>query len=379
MANIHDFDEIRPYVDDEIIPIIKRIVRERGFLNFVKTFFPEKSTKTIITELLSVKNIKDFQQHLVYQIVQRIIASSITNLTFSGLDNVQKDKPYLFMTNHRDIVLDSALLQYILVKNDYPTSEIAIGSNLLILDWIVDLVRLNRSFIVKRDVPRIELYKYSVNLSKYIRFAITEQKNSIWLAQREGRTKDGDDKTQVAVLKMLNLSGDKEFFDKFRDINIIPVTISYELESCAISKVQELYNKMTNPDFKKTKLDDLTSMGQGMETPKGNVHYAFGTPINQLLPQIEHLKNRKERFNALKGLIDNEIYKNYKLSSFNYIAADIYFKTNKYSKFYTPENKKEFNEYFLTSVDKIKGQRDIIEEMFLKIYAIPVENYYKVK
>jgi hypothetical protein len=374
MTDIHQFDEIRPYFNNEVKDVLQRIVRERGFLNFVKTFFPEQSTKTIITNLLKVDSIYEFQQQLVYPLVQKIVDFSVTKLSVSGLENIKKDSAHIFLSNHRDIVLDSALLEYILVKNEYPTTQIAIGSNLLILNWIIDLVKLNRSFIVKRDVPHIELYKYSVNLSKYIRFAINELNESLWLAQREGRTKDGDDQTQVAVLKMLNISGDGDFFEKIRQLNIVPLTITYELEPLAINKVQEVYNKMQNPDFKKTKLDDLTSMMKGIETPKGNVHYAFGTPLNELIKSIEHITNRKEQVDALKSLIDKEIYKNYKLSFYNYAAADLYFNTDEYQKYYNDEQKKIFGEYYEKSISKLQGDEKILREMFLKIYAMPVKN-----
>ncbi len=374
MTDIHQFDEIRPYFDYEVPDVLKRIVRERGFLNFVKTFFPEQSTKKIIQDLLKIKTISEFQRHLVYPLVQRIIKFSVSNLTFSGLEHLEQGKPYLFLSNHRDIVLDSALLQYILVSNGFKTTEIAIGSNLLILDWIIDLVKLNRTFIVKRDVPRIELYKYSVNLSKYIRYVITEQKDSIWLAQREGRTKNGDDRTQIAVLKMLNISGEKDFFDNFKDLNILPLSISYEIEPLAAAKVQELYNKKINPEHKKSKLEDLTSMDNGIATQKGHVHYGFGKPLNELLPKIEHIKNRKERFNALAQLIDNEIFRNFRLTFYNYVAADIFFDTNKYSKFYSVEEKEKFMEYFNKSISEIKGEKEVIEKMFLEIYAMPVKN-----
>lgn len=379
MADIHQFDEIRPYLDSEVPDIISRIVWEKGFMNFVKTIFPEQSTKSIITDLLKVKTVKEFQAKLIYPLVQRIIGSSISNLAFEALDRVEKGKPYIFLSNHRDIVLDSALLGYILHQNDYPTTEIAIGSNLLIMNWIIDLVKLNRSFIVKRDVPKIELYHYSVNLSNYIRFTVEEQKNSIWIAQREGRTKNGDDRTQVAVLKMLNLSGKEDFFENFRKLNIIPVTISYELESCIVQKVQGEYNKMVNPEYQKTKLDDLTSMRGGMETPKGHVHYAFGEPINNQLHKIEHIKGRKQRFDALKDLIDNEILKNYRLTYHNYVAADIYFKTEEYKGKYSEEEKTKFLKHFENSMKQLEGDKNILEEMFLKIYAIPVKNKENTK
>lgn len=376
MTDIHEFDEIRPYFDEEVPEVINRIVKERGFLSFLKTFFPEHSTKKIIQNLLKAKKISDFQRQWVYSLIERIIHHSVSKLTFSGIENIEKNKPYLFISNHRDIVLDSALLQFILVRNDFKTTEIAIGSNLLILDWIIDLVKLNRTFIVKRDVPRIELYKYSVNLSKYIRFVLTEQKDSIWLAQREGRTKDGDDQTQVAVLKMLNLSGENDFFDNFKDLNIIPVSISYEHEPMDTKKVQELYDRKMNPEYKKTKLEDLNSMDGGIEKPKGHVHYHFGTPLNKLIPQIESINGRKERYDALANLLNEEIYRNYKLTFNNYVAADKYFNTTEYSKYYSDQEKVIFEEYMSSSLKEIKGEEKEITEMFLKIYAMPVKNYF---
>ncbi len=374
MANIHDFDDIRPYFDEEVPAVMKRIVRERGFLNFIKTFFPEHSTKTIIQKLLQVKTIAEFQRNWVYPLVHRIIQKTINKLTVSGLDNLDNSKNYLFISNHRDIVLDSALLQYIIVNQGFNTTQIAIGSNLLILDWIIDLVKLNRTFIVKRDVPKKELYNYSVNLSKYIRFVITEQNDSIWLAQREGRTKNGDDKTQISVLKMLNLSGENDFIKNFEELNILPLSISYEYEPMAVAKVQELYNRQINPEYKKTKLEDLNSMDGGIENYKGNVHYGFGTPLNELLHKIKDIKRRKEQFEALAKLIDNEIYKNYKLTPFNYIASDMLFGTN-HELYYSKEDKERFMEHFNDAIKQFKGDIEQMKKMFLEIYAMPVKNY----
>jgi len=376
MANIHDFDEIRPYLDEEVQDVIKRIVRERGFLNFLKNFFPEQSTKKIIQSLLKTRKREDFQKYWVYPLVERIIHNSISKLTFSGLNNIKKGVAYLFISNHRDIVLDSALMQYVLMNNGHQTTQIAIGSNLLIMQWIVDLVKLNRSFIVKRDVPRAELYHYSVNLSQYIRFLITEQKESVWLAQREGRTKDGDDRTQPAVLKMLNLSGENTLFEDIKDLNIIPVSISYEFEPMDSAKVQESYNRKLNPNYEKTKLEDLNSMDGGIEKKKGHIHYHFGTPLNDSIHKIEHITKRKEKYAALTELLNKEIHKNYRLTIFNYIAADIYYKTNKYSEHYTSEEKIAFENYLKKSVADLKGEQEVLKEMFLKIYATPVKNYF---
>lgn len=378
MPYLPAFDKIRPYYDNEVQEAIKKIVKERGFLNFVKMFFPEYSTKKIITDLLKVTNIYEFQKHLIYPIVERVIHNSITKLSIEGLEKLDKAQSYLIITNHRDIVLDSALLNYLFVKNGYRTTEIAIGSNLLIMDWIVKLVRLNRSFIVKRELSSVELYRYSIILSKYIRYVITEQKDSIWIAQREGRTKDGDDQTQLSVLKMLNLSNEKDFITGFKELNIVPISISYEIEPLAVEKIQGLYNKMINPDYKKTKLDDLTHMLSGIESPKGEVHYGVGTPLNEVIDTLGlHNKNQKEQFDILKNYLDTQIHKNYKLSFYNYVAADIFFETKEYSKYYTNEQKQIAIDYFTKSIEKLQGEKEILEKMFYKLYAMPVQNYFQ--
>ncbi len=378
MSVIEEFKDIRPYHDDEVSEVMKRIVWEKGFIAFMKSISPKIPLKELITSLLEIKSVGEFQRKFIYPMVQQVIKTSISELSTENLNLVEKDKPYIFMSNHRDIILDSALLQYILVSNNYPTTEIAIGSNLLIHRWIVDLVRLNRSFMVKRDVPKIELYKYSVKLSKYIRLLLTEQKHSVWLAQREGRTKDGNDSTQIGVLKMLNLSGEQSLVENIKALNIIPLAISYEFEPCIMSKVQSLYNQKINPSYKKSKLDDLSNMQGGLEVHKGQVHYSFGEPINSKLHILENVKNRKQQFDLLKQIIDNEIIKNYKFSLNNYIAADIYSDTNNYQKYYTKEQKNTFEEYLSTSLEHLKGEKDVLRKMFLETYAIPIKNYEKL-
>jgi 1-acyl-sn-glycerol-3-phosphate acyltransferase len=199
-------------------------------------------------------------------------------LTSSGLENLDKSKSYLFISNHRDIILDSAMLNYLIVLEGMNTTEIAIGNNLLIENWIEYAVKLNRAFVVRRNLPAREMLMASKKLSEYIRRNITKKNNSVWIAQREGRTKDGFDKTQIALLKMLNLSNINEFGEGFKELQIVPISISYEIEPCGISKVNELYKKNTE-GFEKTQEDDLRSMGHGLVNPKGRVHFAFGKPI----------------------------------------------------------------------------------------------------
>ncbi len=377
MKYLPEFDEIRPYEDYEVQDVIRRLVKEKAFMAFAKQFFPDLSMRAFVNKLLEVKTIHDFQLTFIYRILQSVLQDSITSLTYSGIDNVQKGVPYIFITNHRDIILDSALLNYILYQNGIDTAEIAIGSNLLINRWITDLVKLNRTFIVKRNVPGRKLYHYSIILSKYIRYTITEKKRSVWISQREGRTKDGDDKTQVSLIKMFNISGEKDWVSNYMEVNILPVTINYEIEPCDIEKVKELYMKMQDKNFRKSKLDDLNQMIGGMKAPKGRVHLTFGEPLN---PKIPHLTRfpKNTYFKNLAKLVDTEIYKGYRLSPFNYVAADIFFQNTDYSKFYTTEDKDRFIQMMNQKLSGIEGDRKILEKLFLQIYANPVKNYFSV-
>ncbi len=377
MPYLKEFDEIRPYEDSEVPQVVRRLVKERGFIAFAKSFFPELSLRRLLNNLMQVKTVHEFQLYFVYPVLQQIIKKSITELTFSGIDNVQKGVPYIFITNHRDIVLDSALLNYILYLNGHPPAEIAIGSNLLINQWITDLVKLNRTFIVQRNIPGRKLYHYTIILSKYIRYTITEKKRSIWISQREGRTKDGDDKTQVSLIKMFNISGEKDWVSNYVEVNILPVTINYEIEPCDKEKVRELYLKMHNQQYKKTKLDDLNQMAGGMLAPKGRVHFTFGEPLNPKIPYLTRFP-KNTFFRNLAKLVDTEIYKGYKLRPFNYVAAHLLFKDHDYSQYFTPEDKQRFISMMNSKLADLQGDRQTLERLFLQIYANPVRNYFSV-
>ncbi len=370
------FKEIQPYYDSQVPEVLAKLVRERPFLGFFKMFFPEYSTRELIKEFLKIKTVKEFQLKFIYHAVERILRKTQSVLSYSGLEKFSHSEPHVFISNHRDIILDSAILNYLLAKNGMDTVEIAIGSNLLIEKWIEDLAKLNRTFIVIRDAPKKKLYHYSINLSEYIRFTITEKKVGIWIAQREGRTKDGDDKTQISVLKMLGMSGENNFADNIAELNIVPLSIMYEYEPCDISKVRELYKKQTE-NYKKTKLDDLTSMARSFETKKGRIHFAFGTPVNKFIEKYKHtFKNRNDFYQKLAQFIDNQIYTNYRLFPNNYVAADMYFATDEFEKYYTPEDKQIFTDYMEKAVSEIDGEQDVIRRMFLKIYAMPVKNHF---
>lgn len=375
MTDINQFNEIRPYGDKEFKTVLQDIVKEVGFLKFLKYFYPDIPTEQIVEMLLKLNTTYEFQKLVLEKMVDKIIAHSTTSFTYSGFfENVKKDDNYLFITNHRDIVLDSVLINKILMSNEYETMEVAMGSNLLILKWITDLVKINKTFIVKRDVPVKDMYRYSLMLSKYMRYTLTEKKNSVWIAQREGRTKNGDDRTQISLLKMLNMSGEGDIVQNLKDLKIVPVSISYQYEPCDLEKVRERYNKMQDKNFKKTKMDDLMSMGKGMEKQKGAVHFAFGKPLNEELDKLKSIKKRADQFAEVAKIMDKKIHTLYKLTPENYIAAQKFYGISDYNDKFTQENVQKFEAYQNKILSQIDGSREITDKMFLEIYANPVKN-----
>jgi hypothetical protein len=259
--------------------------------------------------------------------------------------------------------------------NNFRKTEIAIGNNLLILDWISKLVRVNRAFIVKRNLGIREQLSASKDLSAYIRYALNQKGESVWIAQREGRTKDGDDKTQPALLKMLNMSSDGSIVDGFKALNIVPMSISYEIEPCGISKVEELLNRKYKPDFAKTPQDDLSSMANGVMQAKGRVHFGFGNPLNIRIDELTNGKNNNEIIQAIADYIDKRIYANYRLWPNNYIAADLLQQSQKYSVNYTDAQKQSFIERMDSEAKTLSFEYDEVIDAYLKMYANPVLNY----
>ncbi|MDO8927824.1 MAG: 1-acyl-sn-glycerol-3-phosphate acyltransferase, partial [Bacteroidota bacterium] len=304
-----NFDDIRSFNDSEVDKYIQLLLNEPRFQHILEFIFREKEKIEQAQVALShIHTIKDLQHKFVYQLVNELILKRSTDgLTSSGLENLDKSKSYLFISNHRDIILDSAILNFLIVLEGMNTTEIAIGNNLLIENWIEYAVKLNRAFVVRRNLPAREMLMASKKLSEYIRRNITKKNNSVWIAQREGRTKDGFDKTQTALLKMLNLSNINEFTEGFKELQIVPISISYEIEPCGISKVDELYKKNTE-GFEKTQEDDLRSMGHGLVNPKGRVHFAFGRPITDQIDLFAKESTIGEQIEKLGDYIDQQIY-----------------------------------------------------------------------
>ncbi len=375
MVHKINFDDIRPFNDSEVNMYLKLLIRDEKFQHILHFIFEDNaSIEQIKMMLANVYTVKDLQYKFVYQLVDDLILKRSTDgLTSSGLENLDKNTSYLFISNHRDIILDSAIMNYLIVLEGMNTTEIAIGNNLLIEKWIEYTVKLNRAFVVRRNLPVRELLMASKKLSEYIRRDITQKHTSVWIAQREGRTKDGNDKTQQALLKMLNLSNTKEFRDGFGELRIVPLSISYEIEPCGFSKVSELYRRKTQ-GFEKTQEDDLKSMGEGLVRPKGRVHFGFGKPISAQLDVIAEEDTIAAQIEKLADYIDQRIYTNFKLWPNNYIAEDILNNTSLNTEHYTSEQFGRFVSMLIEAVSLIPGDADTIREMFLQMYVNPLIN-----
>jgi 1-acyl-sn-glycerol-3-phosphate acyltransferase len=377
--SMHNFDDIRPYRNDEFSTILSRLLNDPAFNNVLKNLYnDEVQLEQIKVGLRMTKSIEVFQDKFVVPLINRILAASSNGLTMNGLEELDKNTRYLFISNHRDIILDSALMNVEMHASGFRSTEIAIGSNLLIFPWINDLVRINRSFIVNRNIPVKEMLVSSRHLSSYIRQLITRGADSVWIAQREGRAKDGNDITQPALLKMLNMSNGNGFFEGFKELKIVPMAISYEIEPCGNEKVAELKKRQVDPNFQKTEKDDLMSMVSGLSNQKGRIHIQFGKQIDEeVLHHIAVEPGMNERLKLLAEQIDKEIYRNYRLFPNNYIAYDLYFKTKKYASQYSDGLKVSFIE--LTHQRLRLVNEDIVDsmELWLKMYATPVFNYEK--
>lgn len=374
-----NFEELRPFYDSEAPEIMKRMAADPLYLQLVTYLWPGITKEEALAKAYNTKNSYDFQTGYMSYAIWSIVKSSSAGLTWSGIEQLDRNKSYLYIANHRDILLDSALLQIILEKEDFATSEITFGSNLMDQGFITDFGRMNRMFTVKREGNAKELYDISKQLSAYIRHTIIDKQTSVWIAQRNGRTKDGNDQTQTGLLKMLGMSGGKDFVPCFSDLNIVPLTISYEYEPCDFLKAQELYLSDLHSKYVKAQGEDLNSIITGIKQPKGKIHLAFGKPIKEELKEINKSGNDNEKIKQLTSLIDKRIYTDFKLNPVNYIAYDLCHQTNVFESNYTKSEKDQFLHYIAKGVEQMKGEMDVIRNILYKMYSFPVENKLNVK
>ncbi len=376
MTSDSEFDSIRPYCGDEIEVAKNRLCRSQEFLNLFSQLTQMKQD-SIVAALQNVRDRNEFQERFFGPIIQSLIQMTTDGVSTTGMELVQKDTAYIFMSNHRDIILDSAILNVLLRQHGNKYTRAAIGSNLLINDWVTDLVKLNSCFVIERDITVREMLTSSALRSKYIRGVIEENENSVWIAEREGRTKNGDDKAQPSLLKMLKMSGSSNFADNFKALNLMPVSISYEWEPCDALKTQELYTR-TWGKYVKTPEEDMNSMITGISDYKGRVHFHIDRLTAEELDSLNDLSSNGDRFEKLASIIDAKIHRNFKLWPNNYIAYDLLHSENKFSSFYSPEEKENFIRIMKQKIEKLEGDRSMLNNIFLEIYANPVKNSLNV-
>ena len=378
-----DFSDISPYDDSVFHEKMENLVKEPGFLHAVNYTMPKDDVPVLIDELLKIDNKYDFQQQVMYPFLEMLAKTTTSGISLGGLKYHNPGMNYTFITNHRDIVLDASFLNLAFIRKGIPTSEVAIGNNLLIFDWITDLVRLNKSFIVKRDTGLREGLEAAKKLSAYIHHTLLEKKESIWIAQREGRAKDSSDRTQESLVKMLALGGEGTFMERLKEINLMPVSISYEFDPNDYLKAKEFLMRRRDPHFKKSQRDDLFSMETGLLQFKGKVHFQLTPRINAKLDQIGDFKDNNTAARYVGCIIDQAIHRSYEIFPVNYVAYDVLHQTNRFSRFYTSEQKDETMDYFNRQLAKVdvpdlsEEERNYMMEMMLVMYANPLKNKLK--
>ncbi|MDR2834874.1 MAG: acyltransferase [Bacteroidales bacterium] len=366
-----NFEDTRPYNDNEVPEVVKRISENEYFPLIVKYLFPEVELKHFTENFCKIKTIAEFQEKIMHLALEKIFNSTANNLSSSGFEKLNNNNKYMFITNHRDIVLDSAIFQLILYNNNIETSEITFGNNLMMSQFIIDLGKINKMFKIVRGGSLREIFINSMHVSHYMRYAITEKHNSTWIAQRNGRTKDGHDKTDEAVLKMFAMSSKKNFVSNLDELKITPIAISYEYEPCDILKTVEIY-KTRRQKYIKAPNEDFNSILTGIKQWKGNIHITTcdSITIDELI--ICNDMHKIHKFKQLANIIDKRVYSNYKLWKTNYIAYDIFNNSDVFCDQYNPEEKFGFINYIEESLKNVEGDYSELQEIFLQIYANPV-------
>ncbi len=372
------FDDIAPLYDHEVEQAIQDILIDPGFQHAVKYIIPEINWDEFSAEMSKYKTKKQFQTAMIYPVVKTMGMRVSSSIKSENWENIDRSVEHLFLSNHRDIVLDAGLFNILRHEQGLETTEIAIGDNLLIHPWIDKLVRLNKSFLVRRGLSVKERLVASKHMSAYIHYAINEKKESVWIAQREGRAKNSDDRTQDSLLKMLALyPEDKPFLETLKGLNLIPLSISYEYDPCDYLKAKEFQQKRDDPEFKKSQRDDLLNMEIGILGKKGNVMFRLGKCINPELDKITEPDKRIQAELAAK-IIDKEIHSNYQIYPCNYIAYNLFYKTDRFNDKYTQEEADEFKAYLEKQIAKIDLDyidHDFVLEKMLEMYSYTLKNY----
>ena len=372
-----EFASIRPYAPDELPAVMDALFQDEAFVHILHKVMPEYPTDMLHHTLASCHSKVEVQRAAIFPFVMKVAKECTDGLTLCLPQDFDKQTPHTFITNHRDIVLDSAFLSALMLQNDFPTTvDIAIGDNLLIYPWIEKVVRLS-SFIVQRSLSMREMLRASQTMSRYMHFAISQKEENIWIAQREGRAKDSDDRTQDSILKMMAMGGEGTIIQRLKALNIVPTALSYEYDPCDYLKAQEFQQKRDNPDFRKSKADDLANMAGGIMGYKGRVHFQASACINPWLDTLDASMPKTELFPLIAQHIDGQIHRGYRLYPINYVAADMLQQSSSRQAHYTADESAHVRQYLEQRIGMVQLEHpdhDFLLERLLTMYANPTFN-----
>ena len=379
-AELREFDSIRPYEPEELPAVFDRLLSDRQFLAVLGYVFKDVPIEAVVAKIRSCRTNIEFQMNVCYGFLETLLANVSDGLDMD-CSAVDRKKRYTFMSNHRDIVLDSAFLDKLLVDNGFETTcELALGDNLLAAPWIEDLVRVNKSFLVRRGLGIRETFVASKQMSEYMHYVLAHKNGNIWIAQREGRAKDSDDRTQPAILKMIAMSGEGGIIDRLKQLHIVPTAISYEYDPCDYLKAEEFQLKRDVEGWKKSSDDDVRNMRAGIMGYKGRIHYHLAPCIDEWLGTIDGGMPSNELFPLVAAHIDEEIHRNYLLYPCNYIALDLLSpRGDSHADKYTAEDKARFESYLasrIALIDIPDKDEAYLRERILTMYANPAVNKF---
>ena len=371
------YDDIRPFDPEELPAAFERLLSDAQFQQVLGYLYPGVPLETVKTKMMACKTNLEFQLAFCYGFLKDLMAKASKGFDMN-VEAVDVTKRYTFVSNHRDIVLDSALLDVLLYDAGFNTTcEIAIGDNLLSLPWVKDLVRINKSFIVERSLPMRQMLMASKRLSEYMHLVIAQKHDNVWIAQREGRAKDSNDRTQDAIIKMMAMGGEGSHIERIKSLHIVPLAISYEYDPCDFLKAREFQLKRDTPDWKKGPMDDVVSMQTGIMGFKGHIHYDAAPCIDAWLDTLDTDMPKGEFFTAVATHIDEEIFRRYRLYPSNYVALDELEGTTAHAAHYTAEQKAQFDAYIAQQMGKIdlpNKDEAYLRERLLTMYANPARN-----
>lgn len=371
-----DFEDIRPYTDAEFKEAYYRLMEDPRFQDALRLCLQNYGVEDFRKDMERYQTIEEVQVEFDKRFLDVFLSQSTKGIFLSGIENLEEEKTYMFIGNHRDITLDPALLQYYFFIEKKKTSRIAMGDNLFTTPLLGEIAKLNKMIKVKRGGTMREKLVNFQKLAAYIQYSLFEDKESVWIAQRDGRTKDGNDFTKQGLLKMITMGNDKHLLETIRKMNITPLTVSYEYESCDKMKARELALSENGP-YVKEPGEDFNSIKQGIFGQKGRVALTIGHPLADELDQVPENLNNNDKLYFICKLIDKQIYKNYVLYPNNYIAHDLMYQNQEYANYYTPEEKSKFEAYLQMQSQTSDVPEEKMRANLLKIYATPVDNYMK--